>query len=713
MNRFTTKYAMGIRLRRFVAFVLCIALTAIIVHADENTSYQVFQPKDGASVTGRYIFVVKGDAEAKPGTLQIATDATFEDIRYNGNGWIAVEDWWQQDVDLDLVGNGLWYWRISGVGTQHTMTVEGAGEASWCPREDAIYENIQLPDMDPGTSLTLNNIWLRTAGDSFSEDEYDFIADENTEGRVNYSFLVQDGYLLLPKFKETYTTDYSDKQQVRIINSSTGRQVKLETIPYPDYYGTASSSMHRRFDEIGTDDAGHLYLMAAHNWGTTSDDSDFTSALHRDKMGDYRLNIGSEELYSKNDNTGLQMHLNYLTFDAENLTFASPRSIYMNFLFPEQPTFLVNSNGSVSTYDYPTDKSERDIVCSASIKGDIFGEFSLYVKHFFRVKPSATEKSMKLYGWRLSYTNSNANANTTAVRICNRYFVSETSDSLVADNGPVQFLDDRTFLTNSRNYGSQNLVNDGKYKPVMLCRLADYDADDYSTKTLKIKQMYELPKASLNPRRGGCAARWFKFDGDFYILEASTWEFPLSTTASFTPTEAQQSERVKFTLHRVKMPDFSETTNITSTGRIMLESEELWSFPQADYAPKRNNAYLTNTSVYVDTISSRDHADLYIYAPGVYMGAYRLQKSQTTSVKNVSVDSDLKWQLKDGQLSLRGSQDLSDRLEIYSSDGRLVAVTKLGENTEQGYNELRYDTKQLTRGVYIARYGSVRYKFVK
>lgn len=97
------------------------AITAVMLFcfaAQAKAEYQVFRPSEGQDVAAKFHFVVKGETADKPGILEVSSDRTFADVhqrRYHSAGWVAVEDWWQMEVDASLLGDGTWFCASRGM----------------------------------------------------------------------------------------------------------------------------------------------------------------------------------------------------------------------------------------------------------------------------------------------------------------------------------------------------------------------------------------------------------------------------------------------------------------------------------------------------------------------------------------------------------------------------------------------------------------------
>lgn len=709
------------------------AITAVMLFcfaAQAKAEYQVFRPSEGQDVAAKFHFVVKGETADKPGILEVSSDRTFADVhqrRYHSAGWVAVEDWWQMEVDASLLGDGTWFWRIAGDENVHSFNIAGMGDPVVKPMEDAFYEPISLDGMAPGTSMVLTNKWMRTEGDMFANDADDYIANENIAARVTHNFVVKDGYIILPEFLDFVDENTPRLQRYRIIDASTGRQVNLCDMPLP-YNFRSLDSRYRRFDEIGIDDAGTLWLGSGYYLSSNKDEVD-------DVNPKFAANASNKSNYRK---WAENIIVTKKESDRRFYTFKENNTTYLNFLvfpveFKSDSLFLKRIESSRNArklrivddrvfYNYNGTKVDFNSYHDMVLRGDLLNNnFRAYIIHSSsKDEYDRNWEDLKFFGWKC--TDSSLEGNLKSLD-SNRDFygkINAPDDSLQGYCATIQPLDSRTFLYHARNYGPKiNNINTGKYTPAQILRL-NYSDEMFSV-YMPLESRYEMPKASESFCHSGNSAHMFKFDDKWFVLENTACDSlitnsPAETLVGIYP-EGYKSQ-VKFTLRRVDMPDFEakKIQSHASAGKLKgtISAEQMWNFPTADIRPNDRSKFNPRTSVYVDSVSGKDkgYADIYVYCPGRFMSAYRLQKMQTTGVASLNSSDSAVWSYDGNVLTANNVEASAQGMEVYNASGSLVARSS-DITLHEGNATATLGTEALPSGIYIARCGTAYYKFRK
>ena len=98
--------------------------------------------------------------------------------------------------------------------------------------------------------------------------------------------------------------------------------------------------------------------------------------------------------------------------------------------------------------------------------------------------------------------------------------------------------------------------------------------------------------------------------------------------------------------------------------------------------------------------------DLYVYAPGAGVGAYRIETNSSTQNSIVAIDnSDIQIKWTNGLLHF-GSSDFDDQsVKIYSATGQMVMISEIRDGVA--------DLNELSAGFYVAETPAGTYKICR
>jgi hypothetical protein len=175
----------------------------------------------------------------------------------------------------------------------------------------------------------------------------------------------------------------------------------------------------------------------------------------------------------------------------------------------------------------------------------------------------------------------------------------------------------------------------------------------------------------------GNAVAMFKLNGDAYIVYAS------------------RADKIT----RFRLVTFPNIAKFKLDG-----SELLWEFPKNGFETTdlttESGENITGIAINKSTIGDYEVADIYLYAQGQGLAAYRVgPASVTNGVFDIQYDNvQVSWQISDRKLYVDG---INAAVDIYNMQGALVLKSQ----------STTIDLSNLQTGVYIARAGASVYKF--
>jgi hypothetical protein len=479
--------------------------------------------------------------------------------------------------------------------------------------------------------LALVNLWM------YNKSTGNPISQFAQYPQLTASMIINDGYLYIPKFKETVPS----KQQLYVYNARTGEYYGLVDIEGLD---TEEYNM-RLFEDIGrvTNGSQDTYIMSGYNSRYYS--TDYPEFLESE--ANRRIYFGYLDFPDPMKPTVSDMISCQLLPDLTN------RDQFMKaYTVNDFSVRYSKSTGTRASETYPFSylASQFNDVSKYSTKGlskSDLAYINARVGHYeeiFKYKPNS--------GGFQHYIAST-----------NPVFTSDASFNI--KNAQVNYNDIMFgFCIVNRSDNGTTLNN-----PVLA-------TSGELTKSAYVSDPLPLDETAIHT---GNAVAVFKLNGDAYIVYASRAD----------------------TVTRFRLVTFPNIAKFNLDG-----SELLWEFPKNGFETTdlttESGENITGIAINKSTIGDYEIADIYLYAQGQGLAAYRVGPANTTTgILDVESNdnSQVKWALTNRTLVVSGAEQVVD---IYNLQGTLVLKSQ----------SQSIDLSDLQTGVYIARAGASVYKFI-
>jgi hypothetical protein len=457
--------------------------------------------------------------------------------------------------------------------------------------------------------------------------------------QLTASMIINDGYLYITKFKEIVPS----KQQLYVYNARTGEYYGLVDIEGLD---TEEYNM-RLFEDIGrvTNGSQDTYIMSGYNSRYYS--TDYPEFLESED--NRRIYFGYLDFPDPMKPTVSDMISCQLLPDLTN------RDQFMKaYTVNDFSVRYSKSTGTRAseTYPYSYSASQFNDVSKYSTKdlsksdlNCINARTGLY-EEIFKYKSSSGGLQHYTYSVNLvPVFTSDASFNVKSTQLVYNTSIFKTIVNR-SDNG--------TTLNNPVLAADKSLLN------------------SYP----ELSDPLPLDETAIHT---GNAVAMFKLNGDAYIVYAS------------------RADKVT----RFRLVSFPNMAHHGFDG-----SELLWEFPKNGFETTdlttESGENITGIAINKSTIGDYEVADIYLYAQGQGLAAYRVGPANTTTgILDVESNdnSQVKWALTNRTLVVSGAEQVVD---IYNLQGTLVLKSQLQS----------IDLSDLQTGVYIARAGASVYKFI-
>lgn len=475
------------------------------------------------------------------------------------------------------------------------------------------YETKQVSN----TSIRLMNLWMR---DKSTGNQIEHFAQYP---QITASMLVNDGYLYIPKFKETIPSN----QQLYVYNAQTGEYLGLVDVKGldTDKYGM------RLFEDIGRFKNGSEdpFIM-----------SGFNSRYYSEQNPEFIDDVNNQVLM-----------FGYLDFPSPLEPTVNEAYSYKIMPNLKDRTFFKAYSLSDLKAQYSGSSTRTSDSRVFNILGSGFYDESKYTmtssETDLKLRQNFYEERFKVDGINEAHYDESDTYSFPAEGLSNvkSKFVNYDGITIIkllvnqSDNGSK--LNNPSILYNNKNY-----IYSG---PLSLDETAKHTGD---------------------------AIAAFQLNDLWYIVYASRAD----------------------EITRFRLVTFAKDKN------SLDGSELLWEFPKNGFQTTdlttESGENITAITVSKSKVNDYEVADIYLYAQGQGLAAYRVGSAEV-----VAGVSDLEAANENATLSLDGHQltvSGNEAVDIYNAQGSLVLKSHAAS----------IDLSGLQNGVYIARSGSSAYKFV-
>lgn len=445
---------------------LFLVLTVLLSSATSFAAVSIFQPKSGQIFDDEFNIVAQRvGSSLAPGAVEVASDASFDNIKISSDSWVPVEDWWQLAIPKNSLENGTYWLRIEGDNTKVIeFEVNIPDQKEGIVRDPTHYGSSKHVS---GQEYTLSNLWMRSEGTGNGLNE------DHIEGAVNNYMIVHDGYLYKPVFRVNYTAKLSESpQQLRRIDLTDGRDNLIDFTTKISYY------QNRRFEALGTDDTGTPWIASVFNtYGSEK--------LVQSEQTDYYTNV-----LISDKNTQDAIVIGKLDFNPEGNRISNIKVLKLTDL-------RKNLGANVDTWKY------RLLTTDLKVRGDLNGDdYNVSTAISFRFYRNTSEYS--IYSWNPSNVTNKTSSFVSYKNIQGN--LAQTAPY----NDKYAWVKGRDYLYNSKR----------EYVPLQFCNLAT--GDTLFTVGLD-KQTADLRKSCLDNEKkfdGGTSVYSFELEGHKFLIHS-------------------------------------------------------------------------------------------------------------------------------------------------------------------------------------------------
>lgn len=628
---------------RIYALVLCIFL------AGNCWAYSVYVPQDGAMESEAFNVVVKmdGDSNPKPGRLEISGCEDFAEISFFTDSWRLDTGWWVASVPTGVLGSGTNYWRIKGnEQVVHHFTADGQLVKPESIKRDT--EVLVIPGAD-GKLYTLTNMWMR------NQDLENGLGETvNFTGRASAGMTVYDNKIFIPKWRTEYETE---SHLFSTYNLETGTDLGDFELPTlkpttitetnPNYY----YYKRRRYEEIGVDDAGNLWIASPFNVREIGHSRYYSS-------NPYFKDILK---HKQEDNTSSGVSDQYVLIRVMNYEkLVVNRTIRL--MLPDKGCPFCSYNDWMFT------------IGNIQVKGDLkSNNYSIYATVF----GGSNQKNSDDYSiirWTKTADTGNDLSNP-------EYFM----DAYKVKNGrhsQLYFFDDNHFLTNCSDPNTEDTAKainpayyemnetTGEIKRKFWLPILNDDYQNLSAKSEELAAKMSANSSYQKPQTGSMI-HGFKMGDNTFVIQSYTMQ-PL----------------LQFAIRHVNLTPQSRATTAELTAADMPIVAKFPTEPMNNIYEQRGTG---STGIgKIVTVPDGNSMDIYIYAPPHTLAKYRMSPVIPTSVPDLTSDN-----ISTGYLRLENRIVYSDTpdatIRVCDLTGHTVATSTA-----------KVDLTQLPVGLYIA-----------